>query len=253
MNFRSAMSQFFAPGHAPLVRATALGLVCSLLALAPPAFGADAGASEAFDSPESAKGSRGIQATSLARAEYEVVVVQYWSLGSLLRAEAVMGGNNIVTLVDADTYAVYDTLSNRGYRVQRSAGAKAGDAIRKRPFGMHLQEMLDQGGEKIREEAGEGIAVDVYRVTDEQGRRTLWVRSGEAQIPIRLETYERTQGRTGRLDWVNWLEGVEIPASFFTPPSEVVFEEIGSFEELQIRASQAPLRPAPPFFPELID
>jgi hypothetical protein len=118
---------------------------------------------------------------------------------------------------------------------------------------MHLQEILDQGGEKIREEKGEGFTVDVYRVTDEQGRRTLWVRSDEDQIPIRLETYERTQGRTGQLDWVNWLEGVEIPASFFAPPSEVVFEEIGSFEDLQIRAAQSPLRPAPPFFPELID
>jgi len=257
MNFKPAISRFIDWRHAPVIRPWALGLVLSFPMLVYPALGADKGSSSAFDLPtastSAAENPRGIQATSLARTEYEVVVAQYWSLGPLLRAEAVIGGSNVVTVVDGETYAVFDALTNRGYRVKRSADAKARDAIRKRPFGLHLQEILDQGGERIREEKSDGIDVDVYRVTDEQGRRTLWARAGEDQIPIRLETYERSRGRTGRLDWINWLEGVEIPVAFFAPPSEVVFEDFDSFEEFQIRAAQSPLSPAPPFFPELID
>jgi hypothetical protein len=37
----------------------------------------------------------GFWATSRARTDYEVVVVQYWSVGPLLRAEAVTRGQNM--------------------------------------------------------------------------------------------------------------------------------------------------------------
>ncbi len=252
MNFRFAIPLF----SGKLAKSFFLGIPSVLLVVllgTSSGLASDAGLRAAFDGADAPEPSRGIQATSLARSEYEVAIVQYWSVGPLMRAEAVMSGHNIVTLVSGDSYSVYDSLTNRGYRIRRSDKAIAGDAKRKRPFGMHLQEIVDQGGEKIREENLDGAPVDIYRVTDEKGRRTLWVQRGEDQIPIRLESYERSRGRTGRLDWINWLAGVEISKEFFEPPGEVEFEDFGSYEEFRIRMAQGPISPAPPFFPELID
>ena len=194
----------------------------------------------------------GFQATSLARTAYEVIIVQYWSLGPLLRAEAVMSGHNIVTVVNGDYYYVYDSLTNSGYRIRRAAEVVAADANRKRPFGMQLEEILSFGGEKIREETFEGVPVEVYRMTNDEERRTLWVQKNSDAIPIRIETYERKQARTARLDWINWLTGLKVSRSFFSPPSQVEFEEFDSYEAYLLRLAQGPVLPAPPFFHELI-
>ena len=198
------------------------------------------------------KGVRGLQATSLTRTEFEVAIVQYWSLGPLLRAEAVMGGHNVVTVVNGDFYYAYDALTNSGYRIRRSPDAIVRDATRERPFGMQLQEILEQGGEKVREEVFEGVAVDVYRITDDLGRRTLWVRKEPGHVPIRLETFDRARGRTGRLDWINWLAGLSIPESFFMPPADAKLEEFQSYEAYVARLMEAPVPPARPFFPDLL-
>jgi len=194
----------------------------------------------------------GYQATSLARTAYEVIIVQYWSLGPLLRAEAVMSGHNIVTVVNGDYYYVYDSLTNSGYRIRRAPEVVAADANRKRPFGMQLEEILAYGGEKIREETFEGVPVEVYRMTNDEERRTLWVQKNSDAIPIRIETYERKQARTARLDWLNWLTGLKVSESFFSPPSEVVFEEFESYDAYLLRLTKGPVPPAPPFFHELI-
>ena len=194
----------------------------------------------------------GYQATSLARTAYEVIIVQYWSLGPLLRAEAVMSGHNIVTVVNGDYYYVYDSLTNSGYRIRRAPEVVAADAHRKRPFGMQLDEMLAYGGEKIREETFEGVPVEVYRMTNDEERRTLWVQKNSDAIPIRIETYERKQARTARLDWLNWLTGLKVSKSFFSPASEVVFEEFESYDAYLLQLTKGPVPPAPPFFHELI-
>jgi len=195
----------------------------------------------------------GFWATSRARTDYEVVIVQYWSVGPLLRAEAVTRGQNIVTLVNGDYYYAYDALTNSGYRIRRTAGAIAADSGRKRPFGMHLQEILDQGGEKIKEETFGGIPVDVYRLTNDEERRTLWVQKESDSIPVRIETYDRRRGRTARLDWINWISGLKVPPSFFVPPVEVKFEEFDSYQDFLVRLAAGSVPPAPPFFQELIE
>ncbi len=195
----------------------------------------------------------GFWATSRARTDYEVVIVQYWSVGPLLRAEAVTRGQNIVTLVNGDYYYAYDALTNSGYRIRRTAGAIAADSGRKRPFGMHLQEILDRGGEKIREDTFGGIPVDVYRLTNDEERRTLWVQKESDSIPVRIETYDRRRGRTARLDWINWLSGLKVPPSFFAPPVEVKFEEFDSYQDFLVRLAAGSVPPAPPFFQELIE
>jgi len=198
------------------------------------------------------KAASGLQATSLARTEFEVAIVQYWSLGPLLRAEAVMGGHNVVTVVNGDFYYAYDALTNSGYRIRRSPEAIARDATRERPFGMQLQEILEQGGEKVREENFEGVGVDVYRVTDDLGRRTLWVRKEASHVPVRLDTFDRARGRTGRLDWINWLAGLSIPESYFMPPAEAKLEEFDSYEAYIARLMEGPVPPTRPLFLDLL-
>ena len=204
--------------------------------------------------PHSRPPGKGLQATSMTRTDYGVAVVQYWSLGPRLRAEAVVSGHNVVTVVNGAFYYAYDSLEGRGYRIRRSRAAIEADGERLRPFGLQLQEILAEGGEKIREETFEGIPVDVYRVTDDEGRRTLRVPTGDPnQIPISLETYNRSRGHTVRLDWINWLTGMNVPESFFMPPPNVELEEFESYDDYRIRlAEEGPIPPALPFFKDLL-
>lgn len=204
--------------------------------------------------PRSLPPGKGLQATSMTRTEYGVAIVQYWSLGPRLRAEAVVNGHNVITVVNGAFYYAYDSLEGRGYRIRRSPAAIDADAERLRPFGLQLQKILAEGGEKIREESFEGIPVDVYRVTDDEGRRTLRVPTGDPnQIPISLETYDRSRGRTVRLDWINWLTGLKVPESFFIPPPNVELEEFESYQDYRIRLAEGPIPPAFPFFKELLE
>ena len=197
--------------------------------------------------------SLGIQATSRTRDAYEIFIIQYWALGSRLRAEAVVRGQNVVTVVNGEFYYAWNALTNSGYRIRRPPEAIAADADRSRPFALQLEQILAEGGEKIRDETIEGIEVEVYRVTDEKGRRTLQVQKGPGQIPIRLEAYDRTTGGEWRLDWINWIAGVMIPESFFEPPSEVKFEEFASYDDYRLRQAGQHVQPGRPFFPELLE
>ena len=203
--------------------------------------------------PSSKDLSLGIQATSRTRDAYEIFIIQYWALGSRLRAEAVVRGQNVVTVVSGEFYYAWNALTNLGYRIRRPPEAIAADAKRSRPFALQLEQILAEGGEKIRDETIEGIEVEVYRVTDEKGRRTLQVQKGPGQIPVRLEAYDRTTGGEWRLDWINWIAGVMIPEPFFEPPSEVKFEQFESYDGYRLRQAEQHVQPGRPFFPELIE
>ena len=203
--------------------------------------------------PSSKDPSLGIQATSRTRDAYEIFIIQYWALGSRLRAEAVVRGQNVVTVVSGEFYYAWNALTNLGYRIRRPPEAIAADAKRSRPFALQLEQILAEGGEKIRDETIEGIEVEVYRVTDEKGRRTLQVQKGPGQIPVRLEAYDRPTGGEWRLDWINWIAGVMIPEPFFEPPSEVKFEEFESYDGYRLRQAEQYVQPGRPFFPELIE
>ncbi|MCS5636059.1 MAG: hypothetical protein NZ990_06045 [Myxococcota bacterium] len=201
----------------------------------------------------SEEASLGLHATSRTRDAFEIAIVQYWALGSRLRAEAVVRGHNVVTLVNGEFYYAYDALTNVGYRIRRPPEAIAADAKRLRPFGLQLAQLLAEGGEKIRDDTMEGIEVEVYRVTDGEGRRTLWVQKQSSRIPIRLEAYDRATGRDRTFDWINWVPGVRIPESYFEPPSDVKFEEFESYDQYRLRYAERPVAPGRPYFPELIE
>lgn len=194
----------------------------------------------------------GFHAITLGRAGYEVVMVQYWSKGPLFRSETIVAGHPIVTLVRGDEYYTWDALTGEGYVVKRTKAAIAADARRKRPFGMELEELLDEGGERIRSETLNGVRVDVYRVTDDDGRRTLWVDAGGLDLPIRLETYDRESGRTGHLDWISWVPGLVIPDAYFDPPKGLSLTRFDSYEDYLARLARGPTPPTPPLFHYLL-
>ncbi len=194
----------------------------------------------------------GYYATTVGRSHFEIVIVQYWSKGAKFRSETVVAGHPIITLVRGDEYYCWDELTGEGYVVKRTPQAIAAEAGRERPFGMELQELIDEGGEQIRSETLNGVRVHVYRVTDGDGKRTLWVDADRLDLPVRLETYSRATGRTGHLDWINWIPGLVISDAFFEPPEGRHFVRFDSYEEYLQRLGRGPIPPAPPLFHYLL-
>ena len=190
----------------------------------------------------------GLYAMTVGRSQLEFIIVHYWSTGDLFRSETIISGHPIVTLVKDEYYYTWDRLTGEGYRVRRSPQAVAADAKRERPFGLELGELLAAGGEKVRSEILDGIPVDTYRVTDESGRRTLWVDAGRMNFPVRLETFSRSTGRTGRLDWLNWNPGLIMADSFFSPPKGLKLTRFKNYEAFLERLDEGPIAPTPPLF-----
>jgi hypothetical protein len=237
----------------------ALAGVAALACLVVPASAATARKEGAEDArparsagTESGRREMGFFATTMGQSGFEVVLVHYWSKGTRFRSETVVAGHPIVTLVRGDEYYTWDALTREGYVVRRTASAIAADARRPRPFGTELNELVAEGGEKIRSETLNGVRVDVYRVTDEDGRRTLWVDAERLDLPIRLETYDRASGRTGRLDWLNWIPGLVMPDTFFEPPEGLNLRRYESYEAYIEQLGRAPTPPTPPLFHYLL-
>ena len=133
-------------------------------------------------------------AQAVARTETALNVTHFWSKGDRLRAETVVAGRRVITIVNGDTYYAYDALLRTGIAVQRSERAVAQDAERDRPFGNDLAAIQRQGAEKIREESLGGGVAELYQITNKQGRSRLWVTTEEPKLPIRLELYRRATG-----------------------------------------------------------
>jgi hypothetical protein len=206
----------------------------------------DAGASK------QAEPASGYFATTLGRTDFDIVIVHYWSKGSLFRAETVISGHPIVTIVSGGMYYTYDGLTKEGYAVPRTKAALAGDSKRNRPFGNDRDDLLEAGGEKIRSESLNGIEVDVYRVTDDKGRRTLWSSAGSLGLPVRLETYHRQSGHTGKLDWITWIPGIQIKEAFFETSPDLKLVRFESYEAYITALQQGPVDPVPPLFHYLL-
>lgn len=208
-------------------------------------------ADEARDGAATGQAEFGYFATTLGRSDYELVLVQYWSKGARFRAETIVTGHPIITVVDAGWYYTWDGLTGEGYAIARDEAAIAADQRRARPFGMELDELRDQGGTKIQSEELGGVQVDVYQVSDDAGRRTLWI-DAERELPVRLETFNRATGRTGTLDWISWIPGLVIPDAFFQPTADLRLTRFESHAAYLDGLAQGPIPPAPPLFHYLL-
>lgn len=144
------------------------------------------------------------------------LMVHFWSRGPMFRSEAVLGGRKVVTIVNRDSYWVVDAVGGNGISIARSEAAKTADAERIRPFGNELAQLKRNGGEHIGTEQSGDRTLDVYRVTDDRGRRTIWMSQTKPPVPLRVQTYDRESATTGKLDYVNWLQNPAIADSFST-------------------------------------
>lgn len=178
-------------------------------------------------------------------------VEHIWSRGSDLRLEGVYAGHPILTLVKGDQYMTIDLLTRTGISIQRSAQAIAQDKGRRRPFGNVLQKILDAGGENVGSKAIPGGHCEMYRVTDDKGRREVCVSEDEAKLPIVVRIFDRASGNSIEIHYVGWMRGLPIGDAFFSPPPDVQLQHL-TYAEYEKRASKQVVGPAPPVMGELL-
>ena len=172
-------------------------------------------------------------AQTFARSDTGLNVSYLWSLKSKFRAETVSRGHRLVTIVNGDTYSVYDALTMTGITIRRAPAALAAESPDRRPFGNEAQILIDQGGEKIREESIGGKLAEVYQITDESGRRIVWVTQDDRRLPIRVEVFSRKSGSTRYKEYVDWVSGLPVTDAFFEPESNIQFERFELEEYLK--------------------
>jgi len=189
-------------------------------------------------------------ASTIAQSDDDFMVTHYWSKGRKLRAETVIAGRRIITIVNGPTYYIIDPVLNAGIGIGRAPLALEDDAERTRPFGDEHEAILRGGGERVGERELAGQKVDLYRLTNSAGRVEVWVVPG-ANLPVRVERYLRESGKRERLNYVNWISGLYIDDSFFEPPRGMEIQTF-DYEAYVRRALGGPVGPAPPLYSNLL-
>jgi hypothetical protein len=232
--------------HSPLFVPRLLFVACLLL------WGARAATAE-----EAAEKGGGVEphtwyAQALARGEAGLNVTHFWSKGPLLRAETVVAGHKVITIVNGEWYYAYDGLTGRGLAIRRDPEARAKDSPTRRPFGNEYDSLVRQGAELVREEDLMGRPTGVYRVTDELGKRELWATLDEQRLPLRIEIYDRRTSRRRYTDYVNWQTQLAIPDGFFQPEASARLERMELEEYLTRTATEGPTGPVPVLYANLL-
>jgi hypothetical protein len=100
--------------------------------------------------------------------------------------------------------------------------------------------LLDRGAEKIREEVLFGVPSEVYQLTDDGGRRVIWVTADARQLPMRIEIYDRRSGSTNYKEYYDWQTGIPISENFFEPEPAVTLrrfeldEYLGNVDDREV-------------------
>lgn len=190
-------------------------------------------------------------AERITTGEAPLRVDHFWSSGARLRAETVVAGHPILTLVSGDRYLVIDRLGGRGISIRRSPAAIAADAARMRPFGLELERMRAVGAEVVGSQRLGSRRCQLWRVTDPTGRRELCVSDDAAQLPFEMTVWSRATGRSVVVRYLDWTRDLALPDAFFEPDPRVRIESY-EYEEYVRKTAEGPVGPAPPFFAELL-
>jgi hypothetical protein len=191
-------------------------------------------------------------AQALAQGPGGLNVTQFWSKGSKLRAETVISGHKVVTLVNGEWYYAYDATRGYGIRVRRAPQAIARDAPYRRPFGNEALKLIQQGAEKIRDETFHGREVEVYQLTDRLGRRTVWATKDALNIPLRVEMYNRNTASQQATDYIDWLTGLPLAETHFEPSPRVDIKTYEFEEFLRATAETGMVGPVPVLYTDLL-
>lgn len=178
-------------------------------------------------------------------------VEHLWSKGSKLRAEMVIGGHPILTLVNAERYITIDRLLNTGVSIQRSSRAIREDGTRGRPFANEGIILEAAGGEKVSTQEIAGRQCDLYRLTNTEGRQEVCVSRDEARLPLQVRVWRRESGKEAVTRYLDWTSGLVLSDDFFEPDSTVTLEHL-TYDDYLRRAAKEQIGPAPPFFRDLL-
>ncbi len=178
-------------------------------------------------------------------------VIDYWSKGPWMRANTLVSGHPLTTIVHGERYVVFDAIRGEGLSIRRSPRALAGDATRGRPFGNDLAELVAQGGEKVEDLRFRGEDATVWRLTSDATRRTVWVRRRKEDLPMRVEIFERASAQTVTIDYANWIRGIEIDESFFEAPAQVSLRRL-DYDAYLESAQSGDAGPFPVLYPDLL-
>lgn len=187
----------------------------------------------------------------IVSGDIPVHVEHLWSKGPKLRAETVIGGHPIVTLVNGERYFIVDPLTKTGVAIQRSPRAIRADAARGRPFGNEATILLEIGGEKVSTQEVSGRPCDLYRLTNSEGRHEVCVSQDEARLPVLVRIWRRSSGKEALTRYLDWTRGLALSDAFFEPEPDVALESL-SYDEYVARAAKEQIGPAPPFFRDLL-
>jgi len=149
---------------------------------------------EAADSaPSAASAGRTWHVSTYVSGPMGFRVIDYWSKGPWMRANTLVSGHPLTTIVHGERYVVFDAIRGEGLSIRRSPRALAEDATRGRPFGNDLAELIAKGGEKVEDLRFRGEDATVWRLTDDATRRTVWVRrrGGELRAGSRPDRDDR--------------------------------------------------------------
>ena len=191
-------------------------------------------------------------AQALARGDAGLNVTHFWSKGTAMRAETVVAGHKIVTIVNGPTYYAWDPTTGEGIAIGRDATALARDRTDRRPFGNEYEQLLALGAELVREEQEHGRKVGVYRLTDDFGRRELQVTLDDLRLPLRLEIYNRATTRLSAIDYINWQRGLPIEDAFFTPDPRMELETLDYATYARRTATEGAVGPVPVLYGQLL-
>jgi outer membrane lipoprotein-sorting protein len=179
-------------------------------------------------------------------------ITYFWSKGAKFRAETVIAGRRITTIVNGNTYWAYDSLGRGGVAIARGPKAIALDVHGQRPFGREFENLMSQGAERVREEDINGRKCEVFRLTDELGRRELWVTKDQKRLPVRVTVYRRDTGRTVNTDFLNWLTGLSIDDRFFEPESGLQLEQLAFDTYVKRTMAGESIGPVPVLYTDLL-
>ena len=173
-----------------------------------------------------------------------------WSKGRKFRDQIAVAGIPAVTIVNGDTYYAIDELHDVGVAIQRSPKALALDAKGGRPFLNEAARIAEDGAEKVATERIAGRACDVYRITNDEGKREAWLTQDALRLPVKIEVYSRSTDSTS-VTYINWARGLEIPDSFFEPDPRVKLERM-TWQDYLDRVAKGPVGPVPILYGDLL-
>jgi len=224
-----------------------------LLVAAPFAAGAAEDAKKKGKEAEAEKSPDTWYAQRITHGDTGVAVENYWSKGRKLRAEMVIGGASLVTLVSGEFYSIVDLTNQRGVKIRRSPDALALDRSKpgERPFGNEGVELLAKGAELVRSDNLGDRPVRVLRLTDDRGRREVWLTDDKQKLPLRVDFVARDTGVHTTTDYIDWISGQPLPDVFFEADPRIELETVEYADYLK-RVGTSPVGPAPVMFAPLL-